>query len=241
MKYVDPDGNFVNLAAAGIGALIGAGTSAIIAACSGASGREIAAAAVGGAVTGGLAGFTCGASLGVQIAGAALAGTAGYCAENLVAGNEGSVEGMAAAAMSSAGGSMLGTLLGTALSTYSSRISQINYIRQKSVHNPEAPKIMLGKYDGGGPSSYINRAGTEYEYFSLGNEWDAIKSEFGYTDKDMFKKFNIPFLDKGIKGNKIFQFSHNPVGDTGALGQEYNYLMKNGYKWDPDTLTAMPK
>ena len=42
MKYTDPDGNFVNLAAAGIGALIGAGTGAIIAACSGASGREIA-------------------------------------------------------------------------------------------------------------------------------------------------------------------------------------------------------
>lgn len=55
MKYSDPDGNFVNLAAAGIGALIGAGTGAIIAACSGASGREIAAAAVGGA-TGAMAG-----------------------------------------------------------------------------------------------------------------------------------------------------------------------------------------
>lgn len=96
MKYTDPDGNFVNLAAA---------------------------AAVGGAVTGGLAGFTCGASLGVQVAGAALAGTAGYCAENLVAGKEGSVDGMAVAAMSGAGGAMAGAVLNEVVPEICSGIS----------------------------------------------------------------------------------------------------------------------
>lgn len=96
---------------------------------------------------------------------------------------------------------------------------------------------MLGKYDNGGPTSYISKAGNEYEYFSLGNEWDAIKAQYGYTDKDMFKKFNIPFLDKGIKSGKTFQFSHNPVSDTGALGMEYQYLKNRGYIWDEATMS----
>lgn len=57
----------------------------------------------------------------------------------------------------------------------------------------------------------------------------------------MFKKFNVSFLANGIKAGKIFEFSHNPVGDKGALGNEYKYLMKHGYKFDPETLTAVPK
>ena len=93
----------------------------------------------------------------------------------------------------------------------------------------------------GGPTSYINKAGTEYEYFSLGDKWDAIKSQYGYTDNDMFKKFNVPFLKRGIKAGKTFHFSHNPVGDKGALGNEYKYLMDHGYDWNPETMTAIPK
>jgi len=95
----------------------------------------------------------------------------------------------------------------------------VERILELSDHNPNASKIMLGKYDNGGPTSYINKAGTEYEFFSLGNHWDEIKSQYGYTDEDMFNKFNIPFLDKGIKARKTFQFSHNPDGDKGALGE----------------------
>ena len=115
MRYVDPDGNFVNAVAAGVGAVIGAGVGTVRAWASGASAREIAAAAVGGAVTGGLAGLTCGASLGVTVVGSAMAGAAGYCATNLVAGEAGTVEGMANAAAGGAVGAMAGAVVGKAV------------------------------------------------------------------------------------------------------------------------------
>ena len=114
-------------------------------------------------------------------------------------------------------------------------------IYQSSIHNAGKDKIMLGKYDGGGPTSYITKAGDEYTYFSLGNEWNTIKAKYGYTDDDMFKLFNEAFLDEGINAGKIFQFSHNPINDTGALGQEYQYLLKNNYKWDAGTMTMKPR
>ena len=114
-------------------------------------------------------------------------------------------------------------------------------IYQNSIHNSGKEKVMLGKYDGGGPTSYITKAGDEYTYFSLGNEWDTIKAKYGYTDDDMFKLFNEAFLDDGINAGKIFQFSHNPIDDIGALGQEYQYLLNNGYKWDAGTMVMKPR
>ena len=113
-------------------------------------------------------------------------------------------------------------------------------IYQRSIHNPNAEKIMLGKYDDGGATSYITKAGDEYTYFSLGKDWNTIKSTYGYTDEDMFKLFNEAFLDDGINAGKTFQFSHNPVNDLGALGQEYQYLIKNNYIWDDVTMTMTP-
>ena len=106
--------------------------------------------------------------------------------------------------------------------------------------NSNADKVMLGKYDGGGFTSYIKRAGDNYTYFSIDN-WNAIKEKYDFTDKDMFKLFNESFLDDGINEGKIFQFSHNPIGDQGALGDEYRYLLENNYKWDPKTMTMSPK
>ena len=47
---------------------------------------------MGGAVTGELAAATCGMSLGATIAGSAMAGTAGYLAENIVAGKQATKE-----------------------------------------------------------------------------------------------------------------------------------------------------
>ncbi len=114
-------------------------------------------------------------------------------------------------------------------------------IYQKSIHNPGKEKVMLGKYDGGGPTSYITKAGDEYTYFSLGSEWDAIKGKYGFTDDDMFKLFNEGFLDDGIYGGKTFYFSHNPINDRGALGMEYEYLLKNNYIWNETTMTMKPR
>lgn len=57
----------------------------------------------------------------------------------------------------------------------------------------------------------------------------------------MFKVFNESFLDDGINAGKIFQFSHNPVGDEGTLGKEFEYLKANNYKWNSSTLTMEPR
>ncbi|MGN0161102.1 MAG: hypothetical protein ACI4AQ_06925 [Lachnospiraceae bacterium] len=125
----------------------------------------------------------------------------------------------------------------------SKTISYTDYdnIYQSSIHNAGKDKVMLGKYDGGGPTSYITKAGDDYTYFSLGNDWNTIKAKYGYTDNDMFKLFNEAFLDDGINAGKTFQFSHNPIKDTGTLGQEYQYLLKNNYKWDGGTMTMKPQ
>lgn len=112
-------------------------------------------------------------------------------------------------------------------------------IYQSSIHNPDAEKVMLGKYDDGGPTSYITRAGDDYTYFSIDN-WNAIKVKYNFSDDDMFKLFNEAFLDDGINEGKIFQFSHNPIGDQGALGKEYQYLLDNNYRWNPETMTMSP-
>ncbi len=114
-------------------------------------------------------------------------------------------------------------------------------ICQRSVHNPEKNKVMLGKYDGGGPTSYITKAGDEYTYFDLGSDWNVIKRQYGFTDDEMFSLFNESFLDDGINAGKTFYFSHNPINDSGALGKEYQYLLKNNYIWDEATMTMKPR
>ena len=56
-----------------------------------------------------------------------------------------------------------------------------------------------------------------------------------------FKLFNEGFLDDGINGGKTFYFSHNPINDRGALGMEYEYLLKNNYIWNETTMTMKPR
>lgn len=113
-------------------------------------------------------------------------------------------------------------------------------IYKSSIHNSDSDVVMLGKYDAGKSTGYIAQAGYEYTYFSIDN-WNAVKEQYGFTDDDMFKLFNEPFLDDGINAGKTFKFSHNPIDDTGALGKEYSYLLKNGYVWDRATMTMRPK
>lgn len=120
-------------------------------------------------------------------------------------------------------------------------ITIYNRIYESSIKNPGKDKIMLGKYDGEGLTSYITKAGNDYTYFSLGSEWDDIKKAYKFTDKDMFKLFNETFLDDGINAGKTFYFSHDPINDRGALGNVYRYLLKNGYEWNRTTQTMAPK
>jgi len=110
-----------------------------------------------------------------------------------------------------------------------------------SVHNPNAPVVMLGKFEGGGPASYIVKAGNDHSYFSLGGEWDKIKAAQGLTDQEMFDLYNKRFLQDGIDAGKTFEFSHPPARDPFFLGQEYKYLMAHGYTYDPVTMLATPK
>ena len=108
VKYSDPDGNAIHiLVGAGIGATVGAVTTW----ATGGNLKHITAAAVGGAITGGLAAATCGMSLGAQITGSAMAGTAGYCAEKLVAREQGTATGMTSAAIGGAAGAMTGVVI----------------------------------------------------------------------------------------------------------------------------------
>jgi len=111
VRMIDPDGEAINLVAAGIGAAIGAGIGAGMAALNGGSGRDIAAAAVSGAVSGGMAGLTMGGSVAVGLASGALASMAGYTASNMVSGKETTVEGLALHGVSGMAGYAGGQLL----------------------------------------------------------------------------------------------------------------------------------
>jgi hypothetical protein len=111
-----------------------------------------------------------------------------------------------------------------------------------SVHNPGADRIMLGKFVGpGDPASYITQAGSDHAYFSLGDKWDEIKAANGLTDNGMFKLYNERFLQDGVDAHKVFDFSHSPIGDRGALGKELKYLEAHGYKYNAGTMQASPR
>ena len=63
----------------------------------------------------------------------------------------------------------------------------------------------------------------------MGKDWDVIKKKYNLTDDDMFELLNVPVLDEAINAKKTIYISHNPKGDRGFLGQEFEYLLKNGY------------
>ena len=53
--------------------------------------------------------------------------------------------------------------------------TEYDNIYQSSIHNAGKEKVMLRKYDGGGPTSYITKAGDDYTYFSLGMSGILLK------------------------------------------------------------------
>ena len=85
VNAIDPDGRAVNFAAAGIGAVVGAGIYATIAYWEGKSPKQILGAAGEGAIVGGVTGLTLGAS--IAIAGSTTAGEAAVGALSSGAGN----------------------------------------------------------------------------------------------------------------------------------------------------------
>ena len=50
--------------------------------------------------------------------------------------------------------------------------------------------------------------------------------KYNLTEDELFKYFNISFLEDSIKNGKTIRFSHNPVGDKKSLGKEWAYIKK---------------
>ena len=97
----------------------------------------------------------------------------------------------------------------------------------------------LGKYvTPNGEANYIVQAGNDSSYFDMGDEYDRvleaimkelnISKEEGY--KYMFKNYNAPFIDQGCENNNIFYFTSDPTKATGALREEYLYLLEHDYE-----------
>ena len=91
-------------------------------------------------------------------------------------------------------------------------------------HNPESSKVMLGKFEDGGATSYIARAGNEFTYFSL-PEWDAISQIIGENDMWLI---NEAFLNQQIALGKTFYASHSIVNATNSFLREIKHLSKFG-------------
>lgn len=115
-------------------------------------------------------------------------------------------------------------------------------ILESSVHNPDGLEAVLGKFRHGDTPSYIavaegkNPPGT---YFSLGDQWGTIADRNNMTDNDMFDAFNVPFLERMMAEGKPITFSHDPRDFPGsALGDELQFLLDNGYVFDPVTMQA---
>ena len=112
-------------------------------------------------------------------------------------------------------------------------IAEFKRYRESSIHNPSSNTMTLGRYDGGGPSSYINKAGNT-TYFSLGDDWNTIQDTYNLSDTDLFDLFNKPALDDAVSAGKTIRFSHDPtdINFKGkSLWNEWEYLKnKYGYK-----------
>ncbi|WP_434318756.1 hypothetical protein [Leifsonia sp. P73] len=122
-------------------------------------------------------------------------------------------------------------------------IAEWDAVRSASMHNTSSPEVTLGKWEGSGSkNSYTNQAiKSGNQYFDLGENWPTIRAQNGLSEEDMFNLFNRPFLDDIIRDGKAVNFTHDPVGDLGALGDELNYLKKNGYVFDPEAMIARKK
>lgn len=118
---------------------------------------------------------------------------------------------------------------------------------KRSVHNPDAPYAVLGKFQVEGTFSYVEVAEGKdppATYFSLGDEWDAVQATTGLDRDGMFEHFNQPFLDKIASEGKEIHFSHNPRDPDFAessLEFEIDYLVDvKGYEFDEGKLQALP-
>lgn len=98
--------------------------------------------------------------------------------------------------------------------------------------NADARKVMLGKYDKGGSTSYTIKAGTNYTFFDMGYEkWNEALDLIGGNEDEMWK-INKKFIDDQQAFKKDFYFSHEPwVAESHEfLSKEAEYLIDLGAK-----------
>lgn len=120
---------------------------------------------------------------------------------------------------------------------------QYRALKELSVHNPDAPRAVLGKFRYGDTDSYIRvaeRGNPPSTYFSVGAEWDAIKATTGMNDDALFDALNKPFLDRIMESGQQIHFSHDPrMFSDSALGAELRYLEQHGYVLDEATMNMV--
>jgi RHS repeat-associated protein len=207
VKYTDPDGEVINLVAGGIGAVIGAGIGAAVAIASGGSGRDIAAAAVGGAVTGGMAGLTMGGSLAVQVAAGALAGTAGYMTSSMVQGESYTAQGIVGSATGGATGAMGGAVLNKLISAAGSLVSHTRgYDPVSAITKAATGRASTGMRDfpiGTSTSAEANELGKAW----VGDGYRSMKNGGGYVSADGTRTYRFPtgknssYATTGVQAN----------------------------------------
>ncbi|MER2260918.1 MAG: LXG domain-containing protein [Psychrobacillus sp.] len=116
-------------------------------------------------------------------------------------------------------------------------VEEFKNIRASSIHNPDASSMTLGKYTPSikngepdwatpGPDSYINKAGNNSTYFSMGDDWGTIQRKYDLSNEEMFELFNVPALEDAVTSGKAIRFSHNPNEATGFLKDEWEYLKR---------------
>ena len=100
----------------------------------------------------------------------------------------------------------------------------------KGANNSDS--IVLGKFDGGGPTAYTTKAKeVGAQYFELDN-WDELSKM--YSDKEIWK-INEKFLDIQIASGRDIYFSHNPldfIGDGSFYSKEIAYLQNHGFRFE---------
>jgi hypothetical protein len=99
------------------------------------------------------------------------------------------------------------------------------YVRL-ATKNGDKNKVMLGMWDNGRETSYVNRAGNEYTYFNMGDKWSEAENLVNKNKSEMWK-INKQFIDEQHKAKKEFWFSHDPYSPKTDqfFSDEVSYLI----------------
>jgi len=98
--------------------------------------------------------------------------------------------------------------------------------------NLPASEVVLGKWDGGLATSYVNVASSlRATYFSLGDYWDDVAKIVGNNNMWLINK---AFLRQQLKAGKTFILSHDPNLASGYFAREVGYLEELGFRFVKD-------